>query len=197
MQNPEKEIAEVVSLVTAAINPEVQQASVLRYYAPDASFRHPLCTVPSAPNSRDKILGILQWYRVMSPVLKIEADQVTYDEGKKQLFIDAVQEFHIRWSPLRAAPARLIVHLTLRPSDEDPNLFVIAQHEDFYHPEDLAALVVPPLIPLVRLLLRFGTLASVVNARVFGLLGYWAPAIEPESPTPSDGVSPVERPKAE
>jgi hypothetical protein len=31
MQNPEKEVIEVVSLVTAAINPEVQKAAVSRY----------------------------------------------------------------------------------------------------------------------------------------------------------------------
>ncbi len=66
---------------------------------------------------------------------------------------------------------RLLVHLTLRPSDDDPNLLVISRHEDFYHPEDFAALLVPPLIPLVRGLLRVGTLASNVNARVFSLLG--------------------------
>jgi hypothetical protein len=31
MQNPEKELPDVVNLVTAAINPEVQKAAVQRY----------------------------------------------------------------------------------------------------------------------------------------------------------------------
>ncbi|KAI0683841.1 hypothetical protein BC835DRAFT_699205 [Cytidiella melzeri] len=181
MQNPEKEIIEVVSLITAASSPEIQKAAVSRYYAADAAFRHPLCNVPSGPGSRNQILGILQWYRVMSPTIKIEAHQVTYDEEKAQIFVDASQEFHIRWSPLRAAPARLLVHLTLRPSDDDPNLLVIASHEDFYHPDDFAALLVPPLIPVVRVLLRLGTLTSNVNARLFGLLGYWTTTINSSS----------------
>ena len=34
-----------------------------------------------------------------------------------------------------------MVHLTLRPSDDDPNLLVISHHEDFYHPDELAALM--------------------------------------------------------
>jgi hypothetical protein len=64
-----------------------------------------------------------------------------------------------------------MVHLTLRPSDDDPNLLVISQHEDFYHPDDFMALLIPPMIPVVQILLRVGTVASNINARIFGLLG--------------------------
>lgn len=123
MEDPAKEIATVASLVTAAINPEIQKASVLkyvvnlsigvanqpcesRYYAPDISFRHPLCAVKSGPNSRDAILSILQWYRVMSPAISVHVNSVTYDEEKHTAFLDITQTFHIRWSPLNPAPAR-------------------------------------------------------------------------------------------
>ncbi|RDX39713.1 hypothetical protein OH76DRAFT_1490883 [Lentinus brumalis] len=74
--------------------------------------------------------------------------------------------------------AGLLVHLTLRPtpSPTDPSktVYVISEHEDFYHPDDLAALVVPPLILLIRLGLHAATFACRVNARVFGVLGYWS-----------------------
>ncbi|KAI0084569.1 hypothetical protein BDY19DRAFT_971027 [Irpex rosettiformis] len=173
MQNPREEIAGVVSLLTATDNPETQKAAVARYYAVDVAFKHPLCEVSSSPGSRDQLLGILQWYRVLSPTIKIQTNQVTYDEEKAQLFLDISQEFHIRWSPFRAAPARLLVHLSLRPSVDDPNLLVISRHEDFYHPDDFSTLLLPPLTPLVKALLHMGTLASNVNARIFGLLGYW------------------------
>ena len=33
MQNPEKEIVDVVNLVTAAMNPDIQEAAVLKYVA--------------------------------------------------------------------------------------------------------------------------------------------------------------------
>ncbi|KAJ3544781.1 hypothetical protein NM688_g5702 [Phlebia brevispora] len=174
MDDPAKEIAQVVNLVTAAVNPDIQKAAVLKYYTPDATFRHPLCTVAGGPGSRDIILGILQWYRVMSPHLKIEVRGVTYNASKNELFVEVVQEFHIRWNPFPVAPARLMVHLVLRPSDDDPRLYQIALHEDFYQPTDIAALMVPPLIPIVKLLQQFGTVASVINARVFGLFGFWS-----------------------
>ena len=77
MEDPQKQITEVVNLVTTAVNSEVQEAAVLkyvpqniqtnqlnmkshRYYSPDAGFSHPLCRVVSGPRSRDLILGILQ-----------------------------------------------------------------------------------------------------------------------------------------
>lgn len=174
MENPENEIKNVVTMLTAAVNPDVQKATVEKYYASNAEFHHPLCVVGAGHNSRDSILGILQWYRVMSPHIKIDVRAVTYDSAKNELFLDVVQEFHIRWSPFRPAPARLMVHLKLRPSDDDPNLSVIYFHEDLYHPEDLLSLTVPPLVPLVRLVLSAGALASNINAKIFGYLGFWS-----------------------
>ncbi|KAL4247897.1 hypothetical protein ABKN59_007500 [Abortiporus biennis] len=174
MEDPAKEIEGVVLSCTAAINAESQRTAIERYYAPDAEFHHPLCMVTSKPMSRDEILGIYQWYRILSPTLKVEVKDVTYHVEKNELFVEVVQEFHIRWSPLSPAPARLMVHLILSPSEEDPRLQVIKYHEDFYQPEDFLALLVPPLVPVIRLFLHVGTIASNLNARIFGALGYWA-----------------------
>ncbi|KAI9066052.1 hypothetical protein FKP32DRAFT_1623201 [Trametes sanguinea] len=185
MENPAEETANVAVLVTAAVNPEIQKAAVLKYYAHDAAFRHPFCVVEPSPGSRAAILSILQWYRILSPLLSVRVTSVTYDEEKHSVFLDVTQTFHIRWSPLNPAPARqvpastmLLVHLTLRPepSPEDPSktIYVIAAHEDFYHPEDLTALLIPPFRPLVNTALRTATFVCKVNARLFGMLGYWS-----------------------
>ena len=121
----------------------------------------------------------------MSPVIKIEVKNVTYNADTLELFVEVIQIFHIRYSPLRGHPSRsvwslrsilyfltvhvyrLIVHLYLKPSIDDPRLLQIAEHEDFYHPADVVALVVPPLIPIVHLFLWFGTILSIVGARFF------------------------------
>ncbi|EKM51096.1 uncharacterized protein PHACADRAFT_177788 [Phanerochaete carnosa HHB-10118-sp] len=174
MQDPQKEIPDVVNLITAAVNPEIQEAAVLRYYAPDAAFRHPLCRVWRRPGSRSAVIGILQWYRIMSPVLKIDVRSCMYNAEKHEAYIEVVQVFHIRYSPLAGYPSRLIVHLKLKPSVDDPSLLQIAEHEDFYHPDDLMALVIPPLIPVVCFLLWLGTVMSVIGARFFqATFGYW------------------------
>ena len=63
------------------------------------------------------------------------------------------------------------MHLVLKPSEAVPNLHVIALQEDMYHPEDQTSLLVPPLVPVVRLLLKAGALGSNINTRLFNLLG--------------------------
>ena len=69
------------------------------------------------------------------------------------------------------------MHLKLRsvtsPVDPSKTLYVIAEHEDFYHPDDFAALLVPPLIPLIRFVLLFATWMCVLNTMLFQRLGFW------------------------
>ena len=79
-----------------------------RYYAEDASFRHPLCAFKPGPNTRANILTIYQWYRIMSPLLSVRVTDVTYDKEKNSMFLDVTQTFHIRWSPFNPAPARYV-----------------------------------------------------------------------------------------
>ncbi|CAL1702601.1 unnamed protein product [Somion occarium] len=173
MQDPAREIVDIIINLTAALDPDTQKAAVETAYAPDAAFRHPFCLVPAGPHSRDAILGIYQAYRVLSPKIVIQVPSVTYDADKDELFVEVVQYFQLRCSPINPAPARLLVHLKLRRSDEDSNLHVIAEHDDFYHPDALAALLFPPLVPVVRGLLRVSAMATNMQSRLGAFLGVW------------------------
>ncbi|KAH9933996.1 uncharacterized protein BXZ73DRAFT_46048 [Epithele typhae] len=177
MENPAKEAATVATLVTAAVNPEIQHEAVLKYYAPNINFRHPICAVKSGPNSRAQMLGILQWYRIMSPRISVHVSSVTYNEETKHVYLDVTQTFHMFYSPFAPASTRLIALLKLReersPADPSKSVYVIAEHEDFYHPDDFAALVMPPLIPLVRFALVLATWMSMFSARLFMMFGFW------------------------
>ncbi|KAI0313793.1 hypothetical protein OF83DRAFT_500961 [Amylostereum chailletii] len=171
MQDPAREISAVVKMLTTAPSATIQQTALARYYTSDAAFRHPICTVPSAHRSRDSILAIYQWYRVMSPKIEMDIRSVVYDSENHVLFVDCAQKFHIRFSPFRPVPARLLVRLTLR---EENDLWYVCQQEDFYHPEDFVALLVPPLIPPIRFALRAATFASYLGTRSAQLVfGQW------------------------
>jgi hypothetical protein len=76
MENPEEEIAAVVYMFCSSDDPDTQKQAIYDYFTPDAGFRHPLCSVAPGPNSRENVLGIYQWYRVMSPKLEIDVDEV-------------------------------------------------------------------------------------------------------------------------
>jgi hypothetical protein len=76
MENPPNEIAYVVGLLCSSASPDAQQAAFLKYVVPDVGFKHPLCAVEPGRDSRSQLLGIYQWYKVMSPRIDIRVDEV-------------------------------------------------------------------------------------------------------------------------
>lgn len=84
MQDPARQIEQVVKLVTTSPSPDLQKSTFEKYvslpglymqekfvililshfdrfFTPDMSFNHLMCAVDAAPNSREKVLGIYQY----------------------------------------------------------------------------------------------------------------------------------------
>ncbi|KAJ7280190.1 hypothetical protein C8J57DRAFT_1301886 [Mycena rebaudengoi] len=178
MQNPASDAGAVCSLIAAATAPDIQQAAFRRYFTSDAGFRHPLCNVTPGPGSRERLLGIYQWYRIMSPHIDLDIKSIVYDASSHTVLLDIVQMFHIRLSPFKPAPSRLLVRLTLR---EENGLHYIAFQEDFYHPDDFMSLIIPPLAPVIRAGLRVTATISDIYAKMGQLLGFWSLGHAPET----------------
>ena len=92
MEDPPAEITQIIHLLTQS-PPSLQQATIERYFALDASFKHPVCRTgsfafhpafdvgPFGParyytNSRFLIKSIYRWYKIMSPKIELEVDSV-------------------------------------------------------------------------------------------------------------------------
>ena len=75
MDNPEFEIEQAVSLIATASSPDVQKKAIEKFFTSDAGFRHPICHVDPQPGSRQQLMGIYQWYRVMSPKILFKVNQ--------------------------------------------------------------------------------------------------------------------------
>ncbi|TBU37765.1 hypothetical protein BD309DRAFT_973315 [Dichomitus squalens] len=162
MDNPEKEIAGVLSLVTSGIKPEMQKESIQRYYTKDVPYRHPFFAVLRSANSRPTLVGLFQWFRIVLPKYRVDVERVTYDEDKNELFLDS----------------RVLVHMKLRAEtspDGDPDkvLHYIAEQEDFLRPDDVIALFAPPLVPLALLVLHFATFMCVLGTFFVNLAQPW------------------------
>jgi len=67
MENPEHDLYRVLPLLLSSKDPAVLHKAVERFFTPDVSFRHPLRVVKSGPNSRQTLLGIYEWYRIVGP----------------------------------------------------------------------------------------------------------------------------------
>ncbi|KAK7436897.1 hypothetical protein VKT23_018917 [Stygiomarasmius scandens] len=170
MEDPEREITSVLLQLTSSSTADAQKAAMDKYFCSDVGFRHPLCYVPPVEGSREMLLGIYQWYKVMSPTIDAYVQSVVYDRERNILLLDVFQTFHIRLSPLRPSQSRLLVRITLKEIDE---LYYIAFQEDFYHPDDFMRLLVPPLAPLIRAFLTTASFASALYAKGAQILGFW------------------------
>ncbi|KAF5319214.1 hypothetical protein D9619_008726 [Psilocybe cf. subviscida] len=172
MENPAEEITAIVHKLTATDSPDVQKATIETYMLPTVSFRHPVCSVPAGPNSRYQLLGTYQWYRVLSPHIDINVESVVFDSATNLLYLEAVQWFKLFFLPISPAPARLVIRLQLVHID---GLYYIAEQEDFYHPDDFGALLLPISAPFIRFGLTTAGVVSNVSVRLANLFGYWRP----------------------
>ncbi|KAG1769071.1 hypothetical protein EV702DRAFT_1142914 [Suillus placidus] len=172
MQTPQRELPVVLTALTTSSNPADLRATVKKFYTQDASLHHPLRIVEHGANSRQKILGMYEWYRIISPDTTSIVNVAYHDRKRHVLIAEVTQHFHIRINPFKAAPSRYIVRIELQ---EREKLFYIYAQEESMHPTDLMNSVLPPLTPLVRLALVFFALTGVVCSKtwVFSLL-LWA-----------------------
>ncbi|KIJ19593.1 hypothetical protein PAXINDRAFT_69018 [Paxillus involutus ATCC 200175] len=169
MQNPKAEITAIVTTLTSTKSNSELTDTISRYFTPDVQFVHPICVA----DSRAELLGIYQWYRIMSPRTKCNVENIIYDRDLNVLVLDMVQWFSPGFRFTRPAPARLNTRLTLLENDAD-GLHYIARQEDFYPTMDFFALLSPYLVPFVWVFLKLTSLVSNLLARFFlraGALG--------------------------
>lgn len=172
MQNPQRDISLVLTTLTTSRNPADLRAAVNKFYTHDASLHHPFRIVEHGKNSRQKILAMYEWYRIISPDTTSNVNAVSYDRKSHVIFAEVTQHFHIRISLLKVAPSRYTIRIQLQERDK---VFYIYSQEEFLHPMDWMNSVLPPLTPLVRFALVFFAFMGVMCSKiwVFSLL-LWA-----------------------
>ncbi|KAG1856969.1 hypothetical protein DFJ58DRAFT_783762 [Suillus subalutaceus] len=172
MQKPQLELPLVLSALAIFRSPAELRAVVKNFYTNDASLHHPFGIVEHGENSSQKIMGMYEWCRIISPFTASRANAVFYDGNHHVLVADITRTFHVRVSPFKEARSRHIIRIKLQERDK---LFYIYSQEELLHPMDLMNSVLPPLTPLVRLALVFFALMGVMCSKmwVFSLL-LWA-----------------------
>ncbi|BFZ65328.1 hypothetical protein YB2330_006494 [Saitoella coloradoensis] len=181
MENPVKEIGSIVHALTTTSSPDEQRETVRRYFTADAAFDHPYVLIEHGQNSRDYIEKIYQWYKVMSPEIKLTVHGVAWDERNHKLYIDAEQVFTHFFLPHIHCTVRLTSKITLRPTlSPSGTRYYISAQEDFYQDHDAVA-----FLPFYgQLFLKWMLLAGKrvagygcwYGAWVGSLVGWWRPS---------------------
>jgi len=117
-----RDIEGVVRSLTQG-SPNEQAAAVNRYFIPSAEFVHPFCRIPpfqnvSVPllgeaNSRQLVLAVLRWYRILSPRIDLKVNSVQFDQDRNTLYLDITQRFALFFVPFYAAHVHLVSVLHL------------------------------------------------------------------------------------
>ncbi|KAL4940446.1 hypothetical protein BDV06DRAFT_196668 [Aspergillus oleicola] len=165
MEDPVNEISSVIHLLTQS-PPSLQEATIDRFFTPNAAFAHPFCRVWSSNGSRWAVKKIYQWYKIMSPNIDLRVDSVAYDEDNLRLYVSIHQVFSIWVIPFHMAPVSLttVLSLTTNADADGKKRYYITKQEDLYQTSEFIKFVVPYGGQLAILLWNaFATLFSIVG----------------------------------
>ncbi|KAI1489676.1 hypothetical protein F5X96DRAFT_601694 [Biscogniauxia mediterranea] len=143
MDRPGARISGVITALTQGTE-EDQQKALDDYFLPSAYFIHPFCRVPSFDNiklpftshtinSRWLVQLIYQWYRILSPEVKLSIDSTSFDKNNNLLYVTMHQVFTLWFVPfsLWQADVKLVTVLELEhlPVDGNNRPVDLSQHQ--------------------------------------------------------------------
>jgi len=139
MEDPVREISEVIQSLTQS-TPSMQRGTIEKYFTPNASFTHPFCRTGSfSPsehvNSRNLILAIYRWYKIMSPRIDLQINSIAYDPASLLLYVNMSQKFRIWIVPFYLAPVNLVTVLQLE-RDKKMQKYLIRSQNDLYQVDE-------------------------------------------------------------
>jgi len=162
------EIPYIIAHLTTSPSLADQTATIIRYFTPDAGFRHPLCAVDPGIGSRTKVIGVYRWARIMGIYTDVSVSSVVLSETTLAAYCDITLYYHVRFSPFAPRPSHLMAILHLR-KQEDGFYYICAQ-EDFYQLDDAVGLGIPPLAPVVHFFLSLVSYFCMFGALIVGSL---------------------------
>ncbi|KAK6349662.1 hypothetical protein TWF696_005941 [Orbilia brochopaga] len=158
MENPVEEISSVIQNLTSTKTPyslKVLESTLNEYFTSDASFAHPLCAIPPAPNSREYILGIYQWYKVLFVNVELEVLSIDFEQPSNKLYVGVRQACTFRYFK-RTATVELLTALSLRKARKhDKDVYYISRQNDLYQTEEWVHFLIPcgrPIIEILKLM---------------------------------------------
>ncbi|QSZ29243.1 hypothetical protein DSL72_003755 [Monilinia vaccinii-corymbosi] len=190
MDHPKTQIAHIMHTLCSG-SPSAQKETLETYFTPDASFSHPLCSVPSFSsvtipglgevNSRWVLSCIYRWYKVLSPRVKVGVDGIEYNSETQSLFVQLHQDFHLFFLPLFATTANLTTIISLTPSPaSSPSSdaagssegrrrirYLIKHQEDLYQSTEIVKFFWPGGTQIVGFGRLVATLLCIVGAMAF------------------------------
>ncbi|KAH9819225.1 hypothetical protein DFH28DRAFT_68435 [Melampsora americana] len=117
MDDPVKEIRDVVRGVTEPYAASEIARNIEKYYTTDAIIQHPFGELARGPNSRDQLVGLYKIVRMVTIDQQISFHSVMFNEDLTSCAIDLTGEFYFRNIPIISSKkfkGRLLVILDMK-----------------------------------------------------------------------------------
>ncbi|KIJ47847.1 hypothetical protein M422DRAFT_28647 [Sphaerobolus stellatus SS14] len=171
MQDPEREIGNIVLQLTTSTDADKQQAAIDRYFTHDASLDHPVVKVNPSIDSRQSILHIFVFYRFGSSRSKLQVLDVVYNPDSMKIFVNISHEMSQFFNPFAPTHGNMLVQLDLVKRNK---LYYIKVQNDYYMPEELVSLNFPFFVPILNFVKqRVNVILLTLAVSVLQTWGFW------------------------
>lgn len=182
MDDPVKEIKDVVRSITEPYEAGVIVANIDKYFTRDAQIFHPFINQPyGKDNGREDLKGIYKMLRVQTINNKIDFHAVMFNEDKTQGTLELTEHVTMRMNPLSRMSSsqtavRFLVRIDLRIC-EDGKYRIYRQEDNF--PSDITqsgfAAAIPGLGTLNTMVKTAAGFATSKLGRFFLAYGWFGP----------------------
>ena len=163
MDDPVKELADVVRKITEPYSAKEIASNVEQYFTEDAFIMYPMFNQPRTPNGKANLKGIYKLLRVFSVNNKIDFHAVMFSEDRLNATVDLTETLESRFAPCIKAKLHFITRVDMRK--ESDGKYRICRQEDNY-PNDLQRSGIPLFwIPTITATYKIvaGTIISYVG----------------------------------
>lgn len=154
MDDPVKEIEDVVRSLTEPDEARIMAQNVEKYFTRDAYIVYPILKLcKHNPRGRSHLQGLYKWLRVITIHNKIEFHHVMWSEDRLHATIELTEHYEPHLLPsLAYSKIRFITRIDLR-REEDQKYRIYRQQDNY--PTDLADLELFPRLGVVSDVIKY------------------------------------------
>ncbi|PLW42408.1 hypothetical protein PCANC_09890 [Puccinia coronata f. sp. avenae] len=163
MDDPVKELADVVRSITEPYTAKEITDNVEKYFTKDAFIQYPMFNQPHTPHGKENLKGLYKLLRVFTINNKIEFHAIMFSQDRLKATVDLSEGVQSRFFPSLHFKVHFITRVDLRK--EEDGKFRICRQEDNY-PNDLKRSGIPiPILPTLGATYKIiaGTVVSFVG----------------------------------
>ncbi|CAG8671088.1 7858_t:CDS:2, partial [Dentiscutata heterogama] len=145
MDDPVQDIPKIIDLILGSKNKGYNPQEVSEYYCVNLEAKNFMTYIPSGPSSRECFISLNRCYKGFIYSDRTTIHELFFNEKHNKVVIDATQYARRGLFFWVEHPIRVMVRLDLTYRSDGK--YIIKRQEILCHPEELAGIFIPYLVP--------------------------------------------------